>query len=99
MKKFSVSVTAEPLKETVRVEIPRAIVYDESNGVLKLDGNHPQIARIRELVNKYASLTPENDWDGAKRDALYDELKELTSGDEAFAVMVYHKRWLLAQCC
>lgn len=94
MKAFTVSVTAEPLKELVRVEVPRAIVYDEINRVLKLDGRHPEIARIRELVNEYISMTPENDYDGAKRDTLYDELKELTSGKDASDVMFYHDRLL-----
>ena len=90
MKKFSVSVTVEPLKETVRVEVPRAIVYDQYSGVLKLDGNHPQIKRIRELVNEYMTATPETDWDGTKRDALYDELTELTSENDARDVIAYH---------
>ena len=90
MKKFSVSVTAQPLKECVFVERPRVIVYDESNGILKLDGNHPQIARIRELVNKYASLTLETDWDSTKRDTLYDELATLTSKQDAFALVKFH---------
>lgn len=89
-KAFTVSVTPEPLKETVRVEVPRAIVYDEYNGVLKLDGNHPHIERIRELVNEYMSVTMDNDPYGAKRDALYNEVKSLTGAAGATSVSLYY---------
>ena len=90
MKAFTVSVTPEPLKETVRVEVPRAIVYDKFNGVLKLDGTHPHIERIRELVNEYMSVTVDNDPYGAKRDALYNEVKSLTSAADVTSVVLYH---------
>ena len=89
MKKFTVSVSAEPLKESVRVEVPRAIVYDVYKGVLKLDGTHPHLERIRELVNEYMSVTVDNDPDGMKRDALYNEVKSLTSAADAAAVLYY----------
>ena len=98
MKKFTVSVSAEPLKESVRVEVPRAIVYDVSKGVLKLDGTHPHIKRIREIVDEYVTMNPENDWDGAKRDALSDELAGLTSEEEAFAVHLYDCNAYKAKC-
>ena len=98
MKAFTVSVTPEPLKETVRVEVPRAIVYDKFNGVLKLDGTHPHIERIRELVGENLSITVDNDPDGMKRDALYNEVKSLTSAAEAAALSLYAADVYRAKC-
>ena len=89
-KAFTVNVTTEPLKETVSVEVPRVIVYDRQNRVLKLDGNHPHIERIRELVNEYMSVTVDNDPYGVKRDALYDKVKSLTSAADVTSVILYH---------